>query len=297
MPRRLCLALTLCAASLHGQETGISAIVNLGDWSRRLAGHSLAAIFGYGLADRECTATEVPLPTVLCGVSVLLTNDSEQDHEVFAPLFYVSPGQINFQVPVSEWVARKEPFRPPVALGAFVYVNPAGARSGFGYEEQAPAIFEYPTPSGQAPILFHADGALVTDENPANWNEPLTAYGTGFGIFNGNKAPGQWPAGFPRDGHPAPLDRAIEVYSARILQVTGEVEGLPTAVSYVPADFVGLVPGFVGLNQVRFSLPCRLSQSSEPRILIQGMLNGWTKAYRVPMSEAAKAAWGGPNCR
>jgi uncharacterized protein (TIGR03437 family) len=295
MLRQLWLASMLCAVSLHGQE--ISAIVNLGDWSGRLAGHSLAAIFGQGLADRECVATQVPLPTELCGVSVLLTNDSEQDMEALAPLFYVSPGQINFQVPVSEWMVRKDPLPPRFASGAFVYLLPSGVWSGFLYDDQAPVILEYPTPSGQAPILVHADGALVTDENPAEWNEPLTAYGTGFGIFTGTKAPGHWPAEFPRDGHPAPLDRAVEVYPARVLQITGEANGVPTAGSYVAADFVGLVPGFVGLNQVTVHLSCRLSRDPEPRIVIEGMVNGSrTKPYRIPMSAAATAAWGGPNC-
>jgi len=52
----------------------------------------IAAAFGAGLAASAASANAVPLPTTLGGVSVTIGG-------VPAPLFFVAPGQINFQVP------------------------------------------------------------------------------------------------------------------------------------------------------------------------------------------------------
>ena len=62
-----------------------------------LAIESIVAAFGNGLATATEVATTLPLPTTLGGtrVSVLDSLGTER----FAPLFFVSPTQINFQVP------------------------------------------------------------------------------------------------------------------------------------------------------------------------------------------------------
>ena len=52
----------------------------------------LFTIFGEGLADNSVAAAQTPLPTELAGVSITVG-------DVAAPLLFVSPGQINFQVP------------------------------------------------------------------------------------------------------------------------------------------------------------------------------------------------------
>jgi uncharacterized protein (TIGR03437 family) len=62
-----------------------------------LASESIAAAFGANLAADTQTAPSLPLPTQLAGVSVKI-RDSAGAEQV-APLFFVSPGQINYQVP------------------------------------------------------------------------------------------------------------------------------------------------------------------------------------------------------
>src|SRR5262249_28388332 len=59
-----------------------------------LAPGSIAAIFGQHFATETVEATSVSLPTVLGGTSVIVNGSP-------APLFFVSPSQINFQVPSS----------------------------------------------------------------------------------------------------------------------------------------------------------------------------------------------------
>src|ERR1019366_9302388 len=55
---------------------------------------AIASIFGGNLASSAAWASNIPLPTLLNSVSVRVDG-------VLAPLFYVSPTQINFQLPVA----------------------------------------------------------------------------------------------------------------------------------------------------------------------------------------------------
>jgi uncharacterized protein (TIGR03437 family) len=65
--------------------------------STSLASESIVAAFGVNLATITQSATTLPLPTVLGGASVRVRDS--QGAERFAPLFFVSPTQINYQIP------------------------------------------------------------------------------------------------------------------------------------------------------------------------------------------------------
>ncbi len=58
---------------------------------------SIASGYGQDLASLVEAATELPLPRELAGVSVRITDARAVEHT--APLFFVSPGQINYLVP------------------------------------------------------------------------------------------------------------------------------------------------------------------------------------------------------
>lgn len=73
------------------------ASISAASFTTSLTSEALAAAFGVNLATTTQAATSVPLPTVLAGTS-LRVRDS-QGVERFAPLFFVSPGQVNYQVP------------------------------------------------------------------------------------------------------------------------------------------------------------------------------------------------------
>lgn len=63
----------------------------------RIATDSIATAFGINLANSTTNAGTLPLPTTLSGVMVKV-KDSQGD-ERLAPLFYVSPTQVNYQIP------------------------------------------------------------------------------------------------------------------------------------------------------------------------------------------------------
>jgi len=73
---------TVSAASFAGTE---------------LASEAIVAAFGTNLATTTQVAATLPLPTSLAGTTVKVTDSAGTER--LAPLFFVSPGQINYQIP------------------------------------------------------------------------------------------------------------------------------------------------------------------------------------------------------
>jgi len=62
-----------------------------------LGAESIATIFGAGMADGMAGATTLPLPTTLAGAAIRVRDAASMERD--APLFFASPGQINFLIP------------------------------------------------------------------------------------------------------------------------------------------------------------------------------------------------------
>jgi uncharacterized protein (TIGR03437 family) len=62
-----------------------------------VAPESITTLFGTGLAAGTAAATSQPLPVSLGGVSVRIRDSAGVER--LSPLFYTSPGQINYQIP------------------------------------------------------------------------------------------------------------------------------------------------------------------------------------------------------
>src|SRR5262249_32575550 len=95
------------------------------------ASEGIAALFGAGLAGTTLSATSQPLPTILGGAQVRVRDAAGTERD--APLFFVSPTQINFQLPTGA-----------SAGGATVSVLRDGATVGQGpitIEPVAPGLF------------------------------------------------------------------------------------------------------------------------------------------------------------
>jgi len=131
-------------------------IVNAATSGALVAPGALVSIYGDGLAAGEASARSALAPTELAGV-VLSVNGAR------ARLLFVSPGQINAQMP---W----ELVPGPAAVTVFRNGQPGNtvpAQVG----DYAPGIF----------LVAHADGRPVTDLDPASPGETLVLYATGLG--------------------------------------------------------------------------------------------------------------------
>src|SRR5438045_43072 len=78
-----------CSASA---QPVVSAVLNAASYSALVSPGCLVTIFGSNLADAPATASGVPLPNTLGGVTVSVAG-------LAAPLLYVSPSQINALIP------------------------------------------------------------------------------------------------------------------------------------------------------------------------------------------------------
>lgn len=183
---------------------------------------SIVSIFGDGLAEFLGGASSVPLPIALKHVSVSF-DFPETGLSVAAPLFYVSPKQLNIQVP---WEFAGHNF-------AIVKVRINDSVSDtftLNLRDIAPAVFEYNYQGQLLAVATHADGSVITPANRARKGETIVVYGTGFGALQTAQATGQ----------AAP---------------EGEVRLNATPVSTLGSvAFAGLAPGFVGLNQINVAV-------------------------------------------
>src|SRR5262245_45019023 len=90
MTSRILLSLLICASALSAQ---ISSVLNGASFKSEIAAGSWATAFGAFAGVTQTTGT-TPVATSLAGVTITVAG-------VPAPVYFVSPSQINFIVPAS----------------------------------------------------------------------------------------------------------------------------------------------------------------------------------------------------
>ena len=195
-------------------------VLNTADNSTALASGGLASIYGWQFAAEERTpkAEAEVLPRILIGVKVECNN-------VQLPLFYVSPNQVNVQLPFGiDGEATLKLTTINGTVETLVKVSPL-----------APAIFS----NG----LTHADGTLVQDSSPVQAGESVTVFLTGLGEGATKLALGDAPE----------LGQLVGL-KAEILVEIGGMAIRPT--------IAALVPKLPGMYQLQFSVPSSVKAGS-----------------------------------
>jgi uncharacterized protein (TIGR03437 family) len=191
----------------------------------------IGSLFGINLAPTVVVADRVPLPTELGGVTIRING-------IAAPLFFVSPQQINFQFPW-ELVGLTQLSITATVNGV---TSPAQTVTLAPF---APGIFTVNQQgTGQAAILISGTGEVPARSGsipgraarPVKRGEYIEIYCSGLGPV----------ANPPANGDVArsdPLSLTITNPTASIGNVSANVV------------FSGLAPGFVGLYQVNVQVP------------------------------------------
>ncbi len=241
---RLFLMLLAAATGAYGQRPVISpgGVVNAASYvtggltGRGLAGGSIASIFGSNLASSEQVASGFPLPTTLAGTSVTLNG-------VSLPIFYVSPRQINVQLP--------SPFPLPRPTSVVV-ITPTGASEPVPVEQVSGpfGIFTLDgSGCGRGAALNVASDGSVSLNSPSNSASPgdfISVYGTGLGAtFN------EPPSGSPALSNPLSLALDWGLYVAEF----DLPPPFPSTSLRTRTSWGGRAPGFVGLDQVNVQIP------------------------------------------
>jgi uncharacterized protein (TIGR03437 family) len=187
-----------------------------------LAPGQIASIFGSNFAPTEI-ASIVPLPRDLAGLSVQLD-------EFSAPIYFVSPGQINIQVPW-ELAGRS---------GALLTVRYRGSVSAPFQVPLFPFLTTVFTANGRPVIVNSATNTLYSATSPARRGETITIYSSGQGPV----------LPVVETGAAAPLDSLRNsVFPLRVRFGAGSQQVV------VNALFSGLAPGFVGVYQINATIP------------------------------------------
>jgi len=200
---------------------------------------SVFALFGADLATKEAQAIVVPLPTSLINTSVEVNGKP-------VPLFYVSSGQIDAQMP---WEI------PGGTVASVVVKTATGSSNAAAVYVPAtgtPGVSVYST---NRAVVTNADGSVNSAAAPASVGDEVVAWFTGGGPVN---ASGTLVTGAAA---PSGLSSVTGTYSVT-------VNGLDATV-----DYIGLTPGSVGLYQVNFIVPSVAKGTYPLQINIAGQLS------------------------
>jgi uncharacterized protein (TIGR03437 family) len=227
----------------------ISSVVNAADGGKAIAPGGLISIYGTQFSPVNVATNEIPVPTALAD-SCLAVNGLP------VPIFFVSPTQINAQMPFAM-----------IGSVTMILRTPGGTSDNFNLTvlPNAPSVFRANVEglgSEVATIVRDINGELVTPSNPVHKNDSLVIYLTGLGITN--------PAS--QDGTPGALDPLADA----IVPPTVTLGGSNLALQYA-----GMAPGEVGVYQINVKVPSSIQSGlSIPLIISQGGM-GTTIQVRV----------------
>jgi len=211
----------------------VSSVVNAATFATgALAPGSLVSIYGSGLAEGLAEAATIPLPGTLGNTSVTFNG-------IAAPLLFVSPGQINAQLPWNVLPAGSE------GGSATVVVNRAGSVSpprNFEVGRFLPGIFSLGSKQIQA-LAINGNGSLAAPEGsipgfrtePAKIGSTIVVLATGLGSVNPTLENGR-----------NSLDGLRRTTSTPTVLIGG---------AQARIVFAGMSPEFVGVNQINVEVP------------------------------------------
>lgn len=195
-----------------------------------LGAGAIASLYGTNLGGNTALADLAPpLPSTLGETTVTISGE-------IVPLFFVSPGQINFQVP-------NLPVGGPTQVQLTITHGDLSTKVPVTVVPYAPALFTTNAQgSGQGSVLIAGTSSLAArvgafeGARPVKKGEFVSIYCTGLGSVTRTPA-----LGFAAPSNPPATTRATPTVS---------IGGVNATVS-----FSGLAPGFVGLYQVNAQVP------------------------------------------
>ena len=200
-----------------------------------LAPGSIISIYGQNLASAPLLGSTNPLPQTLGNVTVTIGN-------YILPLLFVSPAQINAQLPVElvdgNYTLLVQQTGQPDVPGTLTI------------SRDAPALFLQANTQQQPLVLaLHQDGSLITFSSPAIRGEQISIYGTGFGPY----------ATAALDGFDIPATPTDKTADPVVLNVAG--------INKTP-DFAGAAPGAVGLVLVQLTITDDLPAATTANLVV-----------------------------
>jgi uncharacterized protein (TIGR03437 family) len=224
------ITVTVGATGSGSGTPSISSALNAGSFQSGAAPGGIVSIFGSQLAQAPDVAAALPLPVVMDGVAATVSG-------IAAPIWYVSPGQINLQVPY-------EVPAGPVTL----VLNNNGRTTSMTLNVTA-----------AAPGIFTDSGGNVVPSASAARGGALVLYITGAGAVS-----------------PAIANGAAPSSAAAVSQLPVPNQATTVTIGGVsaPVSFVGVPSGVVGVVQINVQVPTTVATGQQPVVVNIGGIAG-----------------------
>ncbi len=193
---------------------------------KSVAPGSIASIYGANLAPGIAAGPDTPLPRALNGVTVTSGGKT-------LPLLFVSPGQINVQVPSDAL---------PGDQTLIISWNDQEVAAGFSVAPNAPGLFYSLTGDTPLVVAYHEDGSMVTTASPARRGEAVTVLGTGFGLSE------------------KPLPDGVATPASGSFGLVAPVQMQAGGTTLLP-EWAGAATGRVGVSAIRFRITSDLPRA------------------------------------
>jgi uncharacterized protein (TIGR03437 family) len=212
--------------------------------TRALAPMTLTSVYPFGQRFGTETAqpdfSNLPLPTELADIQVLV-NDTA------APLYYVSPGQINMVVPRNAPTSGEAEFQViRKSTGQILAAGPVRM------DVASPGILAGGSGQTRTAAVLNQDNTVNSSTNPAERGSVIQIFATGQGLIDGAPADGDIPRGglvhtpdFPR----------VFINHCYLDEDCGGTESHRL--------FSGLSPGYPGVWQINVRIPDSVPPSSQ----------------------------------
>jgi uncharacterized protein (TIGR03437 family) len=228
----------------------VIAAASAASYKPTLSPGEIAALFGVGMTGGATeAAVSLPLPTTLAGIQVLVDGTP-------APLFFASPGQVNFQVPRTTAGTTINPPVPSATALIEIFSNGQLIRAGaFQIAPVVPAVFT---------ANLSGTGAAIA----------IDAFTNTFGPFNAKR----------QNGEPNIIAVFGTGLGADATDTAGDVNGsVQTRIddNLVTILYAGQAPGLVGVNQFNVVFPANITPGEHTLTFTRNNIRSNTVTFAV----------------
>lgn len=214
--------------------TGVVNAASNAPFTAQISPGEVITLYGTGFTSiQQVQTAALPFPPTLGGVQVMINGTA-------APIYVVSPTQINAVVPYS--IAGDGSLASIQVIANGTPSNTVQSYTGL----TSAGVFTVPAGGVGSGAILHADYSLVSSTSPAKANETVQLFLTGLGAVTPSVTAGT----------AAP---ATTTLSAPVEIWLYDANGAP---SQATVTYQGLAPGLGGLYQVNFTVPSGMTLNS-----------------------------------